>query len=315
MNDFEKLKNMNLEDVKNITKISMQRLRDIVNKDFKNIDATRAQGFIKILERDLHLDLREWIQEYNYFLKNGSTQGFSPDKVELDSKIPESKNIESKKDFEPPKVTQSYKKDSKNKKQKSLTSGNIEVTMPKSKKSYKASVLLLVGLIIVLLIAFVSYFANMSAPSDSEIIKENNKQKQEVEDKISQTYPKISLEKALDSDTENQNIESNIVDSKNTESSEPTSHKVVINAKKQVWFAWIDTGSKKGNHKVLNPNDSFALDSNNPIAFHFGNSNISINADGEDFEYKQGSVIYLLYTPNEGIKQITQKEYNALGRK
>lgn len=311
---------MNLDDVRNITKISEQRLQDIINKNFKDIDKTRAHGFIKILERDLHLDLREWVQEYEYFLKNGTTENFTPniessldykDSVKNENSLPQVKTS-TYNDFKP--------KDSKEK--KSTNINNIEISTLKAKKSYKANVLLIAGGFFVLIVVFFAYFMNISTESNTkEIAKVNETQKQEIEDIVTQRYPKVSLGNALSGeDSVESNVDSNNVESttsvdtsSSTKQNIAKSGKLIIQAKKQVWFAWVDLTTKKGGNTFLtSPDRIHELDSNNPIAFHFGNGLLNINVDGKNYEYNDGKVMYLLYKPGSGFQNIDRKEYNSL---
>ena len=75
MTDFEKLQQMDIKDVHKKTCITIARLQDIMNKNFDNMDsATRTYGFIKILERELQLDLKDWVQEYNHYKQYGNIQ-------------------------------------------------------------------------------------------------------------------------------------------------------------------------------------------------------------------------------------------------
>lgn len=76
--------------------------------------------------------------------------------------------------------------------------------------------------------------------------------------------------------------------------------------------AWVDTTTKKGGNAIVGADKSYELDSNNPLIFHFGNGLLSINVDGKDYDYNEGRVMYLLYTPGSGFKMIDRKEYNNL---
>lgn len=287
MSDFDKLKQMNIEEIKNITKISTNRLHDIINKNFKSLDSTRAQGFIKILERDLNLNLSDWVQEYNDFLQNKN-------------------GVKSKADNSPKISDTTQNKDSI---KQNLNSSNIEVSIPKQKPKLKKNILVITLSVVVLAILVFTYFisSDTSPNKKQNVSKENiaNSQKEQV----NQDYPKISLGEALEKDNASK-------DSSSIESSSGDISTISIKAKKEVWFEWIDTKTRAGGQKVLRSKDSaFSLDSINPIAFHFGNGLLEITADGMEYDYTQGSVTYLLYTPGEGFKSITRKEYMALGGK
>lgn len=68
MSDIEKLKEMDLEEVHKKTYIAPKMLQALIEEDFKSLgNKSKALGFVKILERELDLDLgelRQKIEEY-----------------------------------------------------------------------------------------------------------------------------------------------------------------------------------------------------------------------------------------------------------
>jgi len=68
MSDFEKLKNMDLEEIQKKTFIVPKVVKDLIEGNFKKLgNRTKALGFVTILERELGLDLselKEKIDEY-----------------------------------------------------------------------------------------------------------------------------------------------------------------------------------------------------------------------------------------------------------
>lgn len=62
--DFETLKSIGVERIKRDTKIDASRISDILEKRFEKFDYIRAKGFIHILEKEYHLDLSSWLEEY-----------------------------------------------------------------------------------------------------------------------------------------------------------------------------------------------------------------------------------------------------------
>lgn len=322
MSDFEKLKNMNIDEIKNITKISPSRIKDIINKNFADIDSTRAYGFIKILERDLHLNLQDWVQEYEYYKANGNTDNFVVKEI-TNNQTKEEPQITTKDDKkEYKKITQPPKQ---KKKKENLNIGNIEVSMPNAKPANKKNVLLIVGLIIILLILLAIYFSNISTnQEDKNIIQQNEIEKKDVEIQKAEAYPKISLQDAMEDSQTNDNTESTKANTQNAKKDSNTESKVAnkeenmmtIVTKNQLWFAWVDTETKTGGNKVLNAGDKpFSIKINHPTAFNLGHGFVSFNINGEDFNYNQANVMYLLYSPDTGFKTITQKEYKALEKK
>lgn len=62
--DFETLKSIGVEKIKRDTKIDASRILDILERRFEKFDYIRAKGFIHILEKEYHLDLSSWLEEY-----------------------------------------------------------------------------------------------------------------------------------------------------------------------------------------------------------------------------------------------------------
>ncbi|RDU62695.1 hypothetical protein CQA53_09110 [Helicobacter didelphidarum] len=372
MTDFEKLKNMNLQDIRNKTRISVERLQDIINKNFDNIDPTRAHGFIKILERDLHLNLDDWVQEYDYYKSHGNTQDFTlnqtviqtnttvqentqiaktedtfneslvshlekHDEIQQDSKDESNKRQNNDRESKIYKSNIVKEKEQKRNKQK-LSGINIEISTPKTQYSLRSKVVITSGIIGILLVVIVVYFLSVVTNShSSKITQDNNIQKENIEKDL-RTYPKISLQEALKDDEnmlqdtqkdESLNRDKTTHQDKDSQTLSDTSyvkelqnnvaknqfdvyHLTVI-PKKDVWFAWTDTITKKKGDKYSAK--AVTMELYNPTAFHFGNGILTLEIDGEKIEYNQASVMYLLYTPKSGFKTITQKEYKTFGSK
>lgn len=352
MSDFNKLKQMDIEDVHRKTRITLVRLQDILEKRFDNIDPTRAHGFIKILERELQLDLSEWIKEYDTY-RNPQVQKDSNviqdnqdnmENKELYSSNEGEKDTESKLAVDETIVKQVAPKQKRqqtasNKQQ--LSNMNIEINMPKQQVSYKTIIAVAVFFIVVLLIVLGIYLIGSSNTQEKLAVEQNNTQKKAVEKDISQTYPTISLYEALNdkedereksntaSKTEqpiaqaqqNQTKDINEIDSKNTQTNNTTHSKqttsqkteLTITPKQDVWFAWVDTETKMRGEKYTKT--PITLTIGNKMAFHFGYAVLSIEVDGQTFDYNQKGVTYMLYDKSQGMKLITQKEYRALGGK
>ena len=75
MADFEKLKNIDLEELYSKTFIARKNLKYILDKDFSKLDRLRAIGFVNIIEREFGLDLSDLKEEINnYFSSNESIE-------------------------------------------------------------------------------------------------------------------------------------------------------------------------------------------------------------------------------------------------
>ncbi|MDY5951392.1 MAG: hypothetical protein SPJ16_09410 [Helicobacter sp.] len=371
MADFDKLKQMDIEEIHRKTRITLVRLHDILDKKFDNIDPTRAHGFIKILERELQLDLSEWVKEYDEY-KQINTQK-DPNVLESDTMQTEklqsdstntkisspqvSKQDSSRQDFgnkdsklentdkENPINTQQVKspkskQQTTNNKQQ-LSSMNIEISMPKQQVSYKTLIIAVSSVSVVLLVAFGIYFVDSNNTQASHVAEQNNTQKRIVEKDIKQAYPTISLYDALnDNEEKREQIATKNNEAKNIDQTQGKDSKeqdikedskiaqqevkqdskntkeitLTITPKQDVWFAWVDTITKMRGEKYTKKTP-ITLTIKNPTIFHFGYAVLSIEANGQTFEYNQRGVTYMLYDKESGMKLITQKEYKALGGK
>lgn len=338
MSSFDKLKQMDIEEVHRKTRITLVRLQDILEKRFDNINPTLAHGFIKILERELQLDLGEWIQEYDSYRKPQVQNDSSNQASEINSeKISPTKEVEIEtKHTRDTAITQTISKPKKqpNTIKQQLKNMNIEINIPKQQLSYKTILVVMVLFFAILLIVVGIYLIDSTNSQEKQAVEQNNTQKKVVEKDISQTYPTISLYEALNDKendreldkTEQQTTQQNqtqkldSIRSKDTHenSTESTQNKtgqttLTITPKQDVWFAWVDTQTKARGEKYTKTPVTLTI--KNKTAFHFGYAVLSIEADGQTFDYNQKGVTYMLYDRSQGMKLITQKEYRALGGK
>lgn len=66
-NGLEKLKNIGIEKIREVTNLDIGKIQDILDKRFDRLDPVRAKGFIQMLEKDFNLDLSFWLEEYAQF--------------------------------------------------------------------------------------------------------------------------------------------------------------------------------------------------------------------------------------------------------
>jgi cytoskeletal protein RodZ len=64
---LEELRNIDYEVIASKAHIVQTTLDDILNKRFDRLHPVKAKGFIKILERELDLDLSDWMQEFDAY--------------------------------------------------------------------------------------------------------------------------------------------------------------------------------------------------------------------------------------------------------
>lgn len=84
MSDFEKLKDMDIEEIYHKTFIARKYIKALLDKDFSKFDRLKALGFVKILEREFDFDLSDLKKEIDeYFVK----KSLSKPEEEHDSNI------------------------------------------------------------------------------------------------------------------------------------------------------------------------------------------------------------------------------------
>ncbi|MCH5313516.1 MAG: hypothetical protein J1E28_03845 [Helicobacter sp.] len=62
--ELNKLKAIGVKELSKTTKLSSSKIEDVLEKRFDKIDRVRAKGFIAILEREYHVDLHDWIVQW-----------------------------------------------------------------------------------------------------------------------------------------------------------------------------------------------------------------------------------------------------------
>lgn len=62
---IEYLRKIGVEKIKEDTHLDTIKISDILEKRFDKLDYVRAKGFICILEKEYHLDLSDWLEEYH----------------------------------------------------------------------------------------------------------------------------------------------------------------------------------------------------------------------------------------------------------
>lgn len=70
MEALDKLNEIGAKEIAQETHIAINRVENILNKDFSALkDKTSTIGLVHILEREYKVDLKEWVSEYEEFLK------------------------------------------------------------------------------------------------------------------------------------------------------------------------------------------------------------------------------------------------------
>lgn len=90
---LEELKNIDYEVIASKVHIVQTTLEDIINKRFDKLHPVKAKGFIKILERELELDLSDWMQEFEAYYSVKEPQVPTIDKLNAEVKETEKKGF------------------------------------------------------------------------------------------------------------------------------------------------------------------------------------------------------------------------------
>ncbi|MDR3347389.1 MAG: hypothetical protein LBN32_02115 [Helicobacteraceae bacterium] len=75
MNDFDKLKTIDISDISQKTHISFTELRLLLDKEYDAFSRTKALGFIKIIEREYSLDLKDIEAEFEAHYQTQESKG------------------------------------------------------------------------------------------------------------------------------------------------------------------------------------------------------------------------------------------------
>eukprot|EP01022_Parablepharisma_sp_SALTPOND_P002982 TRINITY_DN11186_c0_g1_i1.p3 TRINITY_DN11186_c0_g1~~TRINITY_DN11186_c0_g1_i1.p3 ORF type:complete len:336 (+),score=33.08 TRINITY_DN11186_c0_g1_i1:538-1545(+) len=59
------LRSIGAEEISEKTHISRGKIQDILDKKYENFDKVKIAGFIKIIEREYHVDLHEWLEAFD----------------------------------------------------------------------------------------------------------------------------------------------------------------------------------------------------------------------------------------------------------
>lgn len=320
MQDFLKLKEIDIKEIQKVTKITPTKLKIILEKDFQNIDRSRAVGFIRIIEREFKLNLSDWLEEYNRFYnfeikKTNKNEIQTPEIKGQEIKLEEIKLDAEKKKLnsldEDNKKSQSYKK---NKEQIEIQ--QIKVTQTHNKYNYepknKNKILVsntskgnnkikIVGIIAILIllsiIIGITYFvSNLEVQQNEKLTIEtqNNTQVQMEESTLHEEKP----------------IEEIIID-KNVEPKVPEieHHNILIKPNSELWFGYVDLSNfKKNQVQISSP---YSLDTTSNIAFFFGHGDFSIEIDGVISNFNIATPVRFIFDGKE-FKKITLKDFKTI---
>ncbi|WP_279128116.1 hypothetical protein [Helicobacter winghamensis] len=71
MEGFEKLQSIGAKEISKNTHIALNKIQYILERNFKELkDSATTHGLLQILEREYHISLKEWEEEYKAFWEN-----------------------------------------------------------------------------------------------------------------------------------------------------------------------------------------------------------------------------------------------------
>ena len=287
MSDFEKLKNMDMQEIHKKTRITAEKLNYLLQKDFDKLESpTTTRGFIRILERELKLDLSEILNEYHDYLAH--------------------KEIEERKKLESMQQADSKKAESN---ERIVISATVEQGSTTSNPQLKW---IGIGVVIaVIIIALIYIVASNDSKQSSQVQQEPQEQINKIELKEDTEQPQSNQTESQIKVEEPKQIEAKQVEPKPNENYIGTGT-LTITPKSAVWFSYKDIVSKKSGDKYTTT--PYNMEIENSTIFHFGNGLVTLEINGRKFNYNQMDITYMVYTPESGFKIITKAEYSRLAK-
>ena len=353
MQDLEKLAGMDLKEVSKKTHITESKLRDIINRDFEALHPIRAKGFIGILERELGLDLQEWVKDYDKYYKyrreaataaitESRTSQDNHQPIEMPSKSPLQKleldntklKDDSPKDATAPTPTKpSYESkaapDTKPldsqatlqieekaapKVPKALSSVQSEGWV-RGLKSLKNKKLLALVLSVVLGLCFlVGLIYSVLSPGNHD----NPPVKPSEESSRMEPPAQASQdEEQVQNQEEDKQEEEKELDSKPMESKNDSKEEVgaaLITITPQKEVWFSWIDLETKKRGEKYARGEFSLELEGKGIFHFGNLLLDISVGGKEYNFNKAGVGYIAYDPESGPREISQREFNAMKR-
>lgn len=296
MSDLEKLKQIDIKEIQKKTRLTEQRINEIINKKFDSLDKVKAHGFISILEKEYDLDLSEWTNEYKKYWR---------DKEMLE--------------YEANLSLQNIENDEKTKDKKS-SNMNVESIKVDKNNRFKATyaIIAIIALTLILLI----YFTATGGKKDTKkVVASPAKVEKSLEEiPLNSLSPDSSeLESIQDMNKTSQNSPDSLI--QDTTSPAPLAplkkeiksiHKIILIPRSDLWIGFVNLKTKKTTERIIPANTEYQLDIENKIAFKFGHSDLDINVDGNIQSYSDPKPSRFIYDPDSGFKKLTTREFNRI---
>lgn len=320
---IEILKKIGVKEINKTTKISVNKIEDILEKRFSNIQRVRVVGFLKILEREYKVDLSEWLKEYDASFV-----------VEVDTSNEGSASI-----VEHP-ISNLYL-DTQKQKDDLIAERKKQII---SKKRFY----ILIALVIVILGGYF-IFKSFSHHSDTEVVNQSTQntdikeedadessvvsaidnQNNAIEEENSTNTPSIPSSKSKD-EQKKENIPEpkqtspEVSPAQNTQSAstslpnvaqEDNSNiqegEILVIPKRSLWVEIIDLNTNDKKQTIIQ--DKYPIKTgSDKMLISFGHGELTIQNNDERVEYDKSYPLRFLYTPKDGLKQIRYSKYLEL---
>lgn len=325
---IEILKKIGVKEINKTTKISVNKIEDILEKRFSNIQRVRVVGFLKILEREYKVDLSEWLKEYDASFV-----------VEVDTSNESNPSI-----VEHP-VSNLYLDTQKQK-------DDLIAERKKQVISKKRFYILIAAVIVVLGGYFI--FKSFSHHSDVEVVnqptqntdikeedadessvisaidnqnnviekdnptnipstpssKSKDAQKKENIPQPKQTSPEVSI--AQNQPTQaTQSASTSLPNVAQEDNSNIQEGEILVIPKRSLWVEVIDLNTNDKKQTIIQ--DQYPIKTgSDKLLISFGHGELTIQNNDERVEYDKSYPLRFLYTPQDGLKQIRYSKYLEL---
>lgn len=315
MKCIDELQKIGIDKVSAKTRITQDKLQNIIDFKYDAFDKTRAMGFVQIIQREFGIDLSEWFAAYNDYhsAPTERTEEINEGNDEITRQI------------------------------------NIPIESDKKDRSY----IVLIVLLIVLVVLFMSLFIYNNFISSSTSTKsisqstltplqeiqqnKNDLAREEVLVDLSANPSENSVNSSvnpnqnaqdskIDSSVENSaNLSTNSANSSTTNQNPTTTQSVaqttittqteelIITPNEPLWVGIIDLKSRRKKQLNIDARHSITLDGDKII--RTGHSYFSVSS-GTNFakQYIGGDNKYFLYKMDGGLSEISKAEFLELNK-
>lgn len=291
MKCIDELKKIGIDKISAKTRITQDKLQDIIDLKYDAFNKTHARGFIQIIEREFHIDLSEWFESFNDF-HTATPQVENSDEISEEV----SKTI------------------------------NIPIESTKKDKSY----IVLIALLVLLVLFFIGFFVynNFMKPTTQttaetppqiqiqtqtftppqDALQTPNIDASNVNDSNADL---ASQESTQETSQEPTPIEANQTQSQDEQTQESIMNdEITITPNEPLWVGIIDLKTRKKQQFSISSKHSFSLDNDKII--RTGHSYFTINAANFNRQFLGGNNKYLLYKTDSGLIEISHDEFLKL---